>query len=225
MVEHPRVKRTIAAAVIAVLLAAAAGCSGSTTSVTPPAPLTTVSPPTAGTTTATSTVGSTVGTVTTPTDHAGTTVAGGWTASQQPLIDAYKSYVEAYRQAAMSSDASSASLAATSSGALLTTVKRELTQRKAAGIATKSPTNSMAATQIVSVTVSGSSGDIASCEVDDTVIYHVADGSIVNADVGTVRYAARLELQDGTWKVVARNQVGNILPGEEMQTCLGQPSS
>ena len=122
----------------------------------------------------------------------------------------------------MASNPDSPDLAATTSGVLLTTVKRELTQRRAAGIATKSPPNSKAAIQVVSVTNSGNNADLSSCEVDDTIVYHVGDGSIVNADVGTIRYAAHLELQDGTWKVAARNQVGNILPGEEMQTCVAQ---
>ena len=65
---------------------------------------------------------------------------------------------------------------------------------------------------------------LTTCEVDDRVVFRLADGSAVNTKVTTARWTVAMTNEDGSWKVSGRQQA-QTWDGEEMDACRGAQSS
>lgn len=138
------------------------------------------------------------------------------------MIDAYSAHLASYREAALTSDSMSEALSATTTGELLTTIRRTLVLRSDDGVASRPASPSIAKVEVVDVSIDGVEAHLRLCAVDDAVVFRVSDGSILDDDVSTSRTAVHVVEEDGVWKVAAAERIGEKYVGEEMVRCLAE---
>jgi len=116
----------------------------------------------------------------------------------------------------------SPSLNATLAGEYLTFWHERLAQRERAGQATRRGPDGLANISFLVVSVESEAGlqvaRIRLCDVDDFIVFEVGSGAIVNGEISTELAEARMEVQDGVWKLVARAPVWTKAG---VQTCDG----
>ncbi len=211
-------------AVVLLALAAAVGCSGPSPSAT------STDSGTSAVTTADrstpSTTSSSSGTSHVPDTAAGRTgsTPPTFAAEQQAVIDAYAQANNAYEQAAASSNPTDPAFIAAYAPQYRHELQIQIQQRTDNGQAVRDAQPSKARISYVAVHVTPLSASLITCEVDDRVVYRVADGSAVNTSVETDRWSSSMTSDGGTWKLEGRHQV-KTWDGEEMDACLSVPQS
>ncbi len=145
-----------------------------------------------------------------------------WSADQQQVIDGYRAFDVADREAAATSDQNYAGLAAHADGDYLLNEKASMFQRKSAGLAVRRGDPSLNEIIPLDVKIVGSGAVIVSCDVNNDVVFRTADGSVVNADTSTDRFQTQVSLRDGSWKVISRQQV-QTWAGSEESKCVAAP--
>ncbi len=201
----------IGVAAIALLSIASLGCSAGEDA--GPTRSTTVPPRLATTTIATSPSGITPATATgiTPLVPATSTP----TSATQTVDEAAQEILaveNAYRAGMAAIDLATAepvdpdhpALEATLADGMLVDWKQVVAGWRSDGIAARPGTQNLSAIDIRSVVTSPGYAKIETCEVDDGVLYRVANGSISDDDVSTAVVDAELRRFDGVWKIVAR---------------------
>jgi hypothetical protein len=77
----------------------------------------------------------------------------------------------------------------------------DLQKERARGEAMRLPANSQSMSRTLRVDIDGDAAVAQECDVDDAVLYRVADGSVLNQDVVTQRREVHLQRVDGSWKI------------------------
>jgi hypothetical protein len=189
-------RRVLSFCLAAVALAGTAGCSGSTTS----------SVPSSATSTSTARLGTSAASASTaPNTTTGTTPR--WTIGQQGVIDAYLAARSAFTTSLAHPDPDDPALAATHVDPLLSEVRKTNAEWRGFGQAGRFPDNSVSRTDITDVSINGSTATVDTCGVDDSIVYEVASGKVLNSDVVTVQAHATMTAIDGTWKLASRSEV------------------
>jgi len=213
--------RPLTAVALLALAAVGAGCSGHPESATPSERGKSSVPATVSSTL--STAFSTSGSSGAPGTTSGTTPPR-FSAEQQAVIEAHDRGMRAYQAAATASDPSDPALKDSFAPQFLRETQIRIQQRLENGQAVRDAQPSKARTSYVTVNVTPPTAALVTCEVDDRVVYRVADGTAVNAKVTTDRWSVAMTDEDGTWKISGRHQI-QTWDGEEMDACLGAQSS
>ncbi len=216
-----RMGRPLKAAVALLTLATAVSCSGHPDSAATSNPGTSAVPATDRSTPAT--VTTTRGPASAPGTTTGTT-PGVLTADQQAVINAHDLGMAAYEQAASASNPGDPALKDLFAPTFLHEVQIRVQQRKDNGQAVRDAQPSRSRIEYVSVQIVPPTASLVTCEVDDRVVYRVADGSPVNSTVSTGRWGVAMTAEDGSWKIAGRHQL-QTWDGEVMDQCLGAPQS
>jgi len=203
-------------AVALLALAASTGCAGNTQT----------APPTErGTSAVSATVRSTSsaapapsGTSSAPGTTTGSSPAG-FTSDQQVVIQAYGDAMASYERAATASDPFEPTFKNSFTPDALRELQIRIQQRKENGLSVRDAQSSKASIVYVAVELSATGATLATCEVDDRVVYRTADSSVVNDKVSTSRWTVRVVAPDGVWKIENRQQE-QTWDGEELDECL-----
>jgi hypothetical protein len=212
--------RPLTAVALLTLAAAGAGCSGHPES---------AAQTERGTSAVPTTVSSTLNTASTTSGARGapgttTGTALKFSADEQAVIDAYDEANRAYQRAASASNPSDPAFKAAFSAQFLHELQIRIQQRTDNGQAVRDAQPSQAQTSFIAVTVTPPTATITTCEVDDRVVYRIADGTAVNTKVTTARWTVAMSNEDGTWKVAGRQQA-QTWDGEELDACRGVQQS
>jgi len=212
--------RPLTAVALLTLAAVGAGCSGHPESATPTERGTSSVPATVSSTL--NTASTTSGTIGAPGTTTGTTPK--FSPEQQEVMAAHDRAMAAYQRAASSSDPFQAEFKSSFTPDALRELQIRIQQRKDNGLSVRDAEPSVARITYLTVDVSGADANLSTCEVDDRVVYKVADGSVLNAKVSTSRWTVRMSYADGIWRIANRQQDGTW-DGEEMATCVGAKQS
>lgn len=207
-------------AVVALLVIAfTVGCSGtpeSATSTKPGSTAATATDPSNATSSTSANVATTA---------PGTTVPGsGFSAEQQTVIAAHDRGMKAYASAATASNPQDPALKSAFAPEFLRQVQIRIDQRTQNGQAVRDAQPSQSRTVYLAVTVSGGTASMTTCEVDDRVVYRIADGSVVNAKVTTGRWSVSMTDDGSGWKIGGRTEV-QTWGGEELDSCVASSQS
>lgn len=187
-------KRPVGAVVA--LLALLVACSSEPTGDAPPETTsTTVAPSTSATPTSTST---------TTTAPARSHREPEWTPEQQPVVDAYHAYWDAYFEAfAEPVDPASADLVATTSQSFFADISANLEASVAAGEAGRFPQNSIYESWVLEVNLidGGARAAVRSCMVNDGIVYDINSGETVDTSVVTRQRDGLMIRRDDGWVV------------------------
>jgi hypothetical protein len=152
-------------------------------------------------------------------DSTSTTVSP-WNPDEQAIVDVYQDFLVAVSDSAAAGSGDLPSLERTATGDLLTTIRRTLALKDEGGLRTRRAEPSKARATVYWTSVKGDAAHLAACVVDDSVVYRLATGEVVNDSVVTVRKVARFERAGGAWKVAAQQPKDDEVPGEVMDQCL-----
>lgn len=89
-------------------------------------------------------------------------------------------------------------------------------QRQALSQAVRVPDDSVYSSESRLVTATGDEATVSSCVVDDTVLYDVPSGTVLNGRVSTSHFELSLMRIGGTWKVVRNVTLDSV---EGVQPC------
>jgi hypothetical protein len=131
-------------------------------------------------------------------------------AATTALLDYYDAYQEATAEPV---DPQNAELQALITGEHKVVVTRNLQERQAKGEAVKLPANSQSSHDIRSAELRpDGTVEIIDCQVDDSIVYEVATGNVVDDDVVTKLVIGSMAQEDGDWKV-AFAEISEAWPG------------
>lgn len=186
--------RLIVVALSCMTLASAASCGGDQEGTTPvDSAATSANPP------RTSAPGSTTSTSAPATD--------GWSVEQQEVIDDFLAARAAFSESLANPDPTNPTLEATHVDPMLTEVRNINAEWQGFGQAGRFPDNSVSTTDPLSVDLAGDQATVETCGVDDSVVYDIASGNVLNDDVMTVRASSTLQRVDGVWKLATRSEL------------------
>lgn len=98
-------------------------------------------------------------------------------------------------------------LAEVATGNALAELRAEAGRRRDAGQAVRTASPSLAEIRVGFVEVADTTASLSVCRVDDSVVYEIGTGQVVNATVATQNYLLDLTVVDGLWKVSGVTQV------------------
>ena len=130
-----------------------------------------------------------------------------WTAAQERVIQGYLAARAALSNSLAHPDPMAPALAATNTGPMLVEAQNLNADWKAHGEAGRFPPHSVSRIIPTSVVISGRMATIDTCGVDDSIVYLVATGRVLNAAVVTVFSRSTMTLVGGAWKVTTRSEL------------------
>lgn len=135
------------------------------------------------------------------------------------VIAAHDRALRAIDQARLAADPEDPALPTLLTPEMLRDTRIDIHQRSIEGLATRAGADDMAGVRYLEVQAVGDSARLTTCEVDGTVVYRVADGSIVNGDVVTAKWSVLMRRTPEGWKVASRYETAKW-PGREMSQCV-----
>jgi hypothetical protein len=144
------------------------------------------------------------------TTSAPTTTLDEATRKEEAATAAYLAYWAAYVKAtAEPVDPQHSAMQQLMTGDHQRVVTRDLEDRQARGEAARLPANSQLRHEVLSADLqSDGSVYITECEVNDAIIYDVADGTVINDDVVTKLATATMVDEGGSWKIADSSVIG-----------------
>lgn len=130
-----------------------------------------------------------------------------WTSEQQAVLDDFMAARAAFSASLESPDPDDPTLAATHVDPMLTEVKNINAQWLGFGQAGRFPEGSISRTDPLSIDIVGDQATVETCGVDDSVVYDVATGNVINDDIVTVRASSTLERDGDHWKLATRSEL------------------
>ena len=131
-------------------------------------------------------------------------------AATEALLDYYDAYQEATADPV---DPHDADLQALVTGKHKLVVTRNLQERQAKGEAVRLPANTQTSHDIRSAELQpDGTVEIVDCQVDDSIVYDVATGDVVDDDVITKLVIGSMAQEGGAWKV-AFTEISDAWPG------------
>lgn len=192
-----RTSRRLAAVLLAGAVLAATACSGDGDSSSP-----------SSSTSSTST-SSTSTTTSEPTSTAATTDTTSSTGDEEAVI--LEQYLEFWdvRFEANSEpvDPTNPRLADLATDAQLTNVLEETQRRADQGLALRNPTDSVTERRPIVVSIDGSEATIQDCSINDTIVYRVSDGEVIDDSIVTRSVSATMRKVDGVWKLSSTSEI------------------
>ena len=98
-------------------------------------------------------------------------------------------------------------LADLATDAQLTNVLEETQRRADQGLALRNPTDSVTERRPVVVSVDGSEATIQDCSINDTIVYRVSDGEVIDDSTVTRSVSATMRKVDGVWKLSSTSEI------------------
>lgn len=185
------------AVLLAVAVLAATACSGDGESSSP------------GSSTSSTSTTSTSTTTSEPTSTTATTGTTSPTDDEQAVI--LQRYLEFWdvRFEANSDpvDPADPRLADLATDAQLNNVLEETQRRADQGLALRNPTDSVTERRPVVVSVDGSEATIQDCSINDTIVYRVSDGEVIDDSTVTRSVSATMRKVDGVWKLSSTSEI------------------
>jgi hypothetical protein len=160
------------------------------------------------------------GSTATSTTAAPTTTLDEETRKEEAATRALLDYYEAYQQAtAEPVNPQYAKLQALVTGEHRLVVTRNLEERQANGEAVRLPAGTQSSHDVRSAELQpDESVEIVDCQVDDSIVYEVATGEVVDDDVVTKLVIGSMSFEGGNWKL-AFSEISEAWPG--VGTCDG----
>lgn len=136
------------------------------------------------------------------------------TRKEEAAKAAFLAYYDAYQEAgAEPVDPENAEMQALITDEHKVVVTRNLQDREARGEAVRLPTNPKSSHGIRSAELQpDGTVEIVDCQVDDSIVYEVETGAVVDDDVVTKLVIGSVVLEGGTWKV-AFTEISQMWPG------------
>lgn len=91
--------------------------------------------------------------------------------------------------------------------AQLSNVLEETQRRADQGLALRNPTDSVTERRPVVVSVDGSEATIQDCSINDTIVYRVSDGEVIDDSTVTRSVSATMRKVDGVWKLSSTSEI------------------
>lgn len=98
-------------------------------------------------------------------------------------------------------------LADLATGAQLDNVREETRQRAEDGLAFRRPPDSITERRPRIVSVDGDTATIQDCAINDSIVYRVATGEVVDDTVATRSVTATMRLVDGQWRLESAREI------------------
>lgn len=189
--------RRLAAVLLAGAVLAATACSGDGDSSSPSSSTSSTS------TTSTST------TTSEPTSTTATTDTTSSTGDEEAVIlERYLEFWDVRFEANSEPvDPADPRLADLATDAQLTNVLEETQRRADQGLALRNPPNSVTERRPVVVSVNGAEATIQDCSINDTIVYRVSDGEIIDDSTVTRSVSANMRKVDGAWKLSSTSEI------------------
>ena len=195
--RNARTSPRLAAVLLAVVVLAAAACSGDGESSSPDS--STSSTPTSSTSTTTSEP-------TSPTATTDTTSPIG--DEEAVILERYLEFWDVRFEANSDPvDPADPRLADLATDAQLNNVLEETQRRADQGLALRNPTDSVTERRPVVVSVDGSEATIQDCSINDTIVYRVSDGEVIDDSTVTRSVSATMRKVDGVWKLSSTSEI------------------
>ena len=148
-----------------------------------------------------------------------TAVTPTWTPEEQAVVDAYLGFTRAFHEASAQGNPDHPDLRRFSTGDVLKFNTQEIAVDRANGERSRDGDQRLAVTAVLRVNISGAAAAVAVCEVNDFVVYRVADGTVMNDRVITQRRIGHLQRNDQGWQVDADNPDGGEWAGDQLEAC------
>lgn len=192
-----RTSPRLAAVLLAAAVLGAAACSGDGESSLPSSSTTTTS---------------TISTSTTASEPTSTTATTGTTSptddEEAVILQRYLEFWDVRFEANSEPvDPADPRLADLATDAQLTNVLEETQRRADQGLALRNPTDSVTERRPVVVTVDGSEATIQDCSINDTIVYRVSDGEVIDDSTVTRSVSATMRKVDGVWKLSSTSEI------------------
>lgn len=195
--RNARTSPRLAAVLLAVVVLAAAACSGDGESSSPGS--STSNTPTSSTSTTTSEPTSTTATKDTTSPIAD---------EEAVILERYLEFWDVRFEANSDPvDPADPRLADLATDAQLNNVLEETQRRADQGLALRNPTDSVTERRAVVVSVDGSEATIQDCSINDTIVYRVSDGEVVDDSTVTRSVSATMRKVDGVWKLSSTSEI------------------
>lgn len=187
-------RSAVVAAAISVLLVAGCSSSGDTDDATTTVPESSSTTPSSSTSSTTSSSSST--TTSAPEDD------------EQAIVDQYLGFWDARFEANSEPvNPDLPALADFATGAQLDNVIAETQRRKDSGLAVRLPDNSVGERRVKVASVEGEEALLLDCATNDTVLYRVDTGEVIDDSVATRSIEATMRLVDGKWRLAGTREL------------------
>lgn len=98
-------------------------------------------------------------------------------------------------------------LADLATDAQLTNVLEETQRRADQGLALRYPTNSVTERRPVVASIDGTEAIIQDCSINDTIVYRISDGEVIDDSTVTRSVSATMRNVDGVWKLSSTSEI------------------